>query len=252
MGAKAFFRKELLEIRKTSKIYIIPLLFLLFGFASPVVTRLLPDILAGLSGLEIALPEMSWVDAFDQFFKNLNQIGIIAVLLVFMGTVAEEKHRGTAVMILSKPVSRTAFVLAKFGAAALLLLFSLIPAYLACYIYTKVLFGEASLFLTLQAALLFAAYALYVLGLTVGASAVMKTPAAAGGVSVALLILNMIFPALWRDLARFFPGSLTGYPKSLLTGALSLAEALPAVLSALVLTLFFLGAGIYLFKKQEI
>ena len=147
MGAGAFFRKELLEIFKTAKIYIIPLLFLLFGFTSPVITKLLPDILAGLGEMEITLPEMSWVDAFGQFFKNLNQIGIVAVVLVFMGSVAEEKHRGTAIMVLSKPVSKAAFVLAKFGAAALLVLFSLIPAHLACYIYTKVLFGEAPWFL---------------------------------------------------------------------------------------------------------
>ncbi|HOB87638.1 MAG TPA: hypothetical protein PKO38_08115, partial [Bacillota bacterium] len=61
MGARAFFRKELLEIFKTAKIYIIPLLFLLFGFTSPVITKLLPDILAGLGEMEITLPEMSWV-----------------------------------------------------------------------------------------------------------------------------------------------------------------------------------------------
>jgi len=252
MGARVFFRKELAEIFKTAKIYIIPLLFLLFGFASPVLTKLLPDILAGLGELEIVLPEMSWEDAFDQFFKNLNQIGIIAVILVFMGTVAEEKHRGTAVMILSKPVSRVAFVLAKFGAAALLVLFSLIPAYLACFLYTKVLFGAVSFALSLQATLLFAVYVLYVLGFTIGASAVMKTQIAAGGVSVGLLIFTSLFPALWQELAVFSPGSLTGYQISLLTGSISLAEAFPAVLSALALTVFFLSTGIFLFKRQEV
>lgn len=90
--------------------------------------------------MEIVVPEMSWIDAFDQFFKNLNQIGIIAVILMFMGRVAEEKHRVQLTMILSKPVSRTAWVIAKFGAAVLLVLLSMIPAYLACCIYTKILF----------------------------------------------------------------------------------------------------------------
>jgi len=80
----------------------------------------------------------------------------------------------------------------------------------------------------------------------------MKSKIAAGGVSVGLLILTLLLPALWREPARFFPGSLTGYPNALLTGTLSLPEALPAVLSALILTLFFLGAGIFFFEKQEI
>ena len=142
MGARVLFRKEVTEILKTYKIYVIPLLFLVFGFASPVITKLLPDILAGLSNMEIVVPEMSWIDAFDQFFKNLNQIGIIAVILMFMGRVAEEKHRGTATMILSKPVSRTAWVIAKFGAAVLLVLLSMIPAYQACCIYKDTFRGR--------------------------------------------------------------------------------------------------------------
>lgn len=252
MGARVLFRKEVTEILKTYKIYVIPLLFLVFGFASPVITKLLPDILAGLSNMEIVVPEMSWIDAFDQFFKNLNQIGIIAVILMFMGRVAEEKHRGTATMILSKPVSRTAWVIAKFGAAVLLVLLSMIPAYLACCIYTKILFGTASVALSLQATSVFAVYVIYVIGFTVGASAVMKTQVAAGGVSVGLLILSSLLLAFSQKLSRFCPGSLTGYPHSLLSGSMSLSEAFPALLSALVSTVLFLSVGIFAFERQEV
>ena len=52
-------------------------------------------------------------DAADQFLKNLGQAGILTAILLAMGSVANEKERGTAALILSKPASRGAFLGAK-------------------------------------------------------------------------------------------------------------------------------------------
>ena len=53
-----FLGKELREILRTYKIYTIPGIFLLFGFASPILTKLLPDLMENLAGeINIILPE---------------------------------------------------------------------------------------------------------------------------------------------------------------------------------------------------
>ena len=126
----------------------------------------------------------------------------------------------------------------------------MIPAYLACCIY-KDTFRTASWLFT-AGHFGIAVYVIYVIGFTVGASAVMKTQVAAGGVSVGLLILSSLLPAFSQKLSRFCPGSLTGYPHSLLSGSMSLSEAFPALLSALVSTVLFLSVGIFAFERQEV
>jgi len=73
------FLKEVREFLRTYKIYTVPGILLLFGFASPILTKIMPDLLGNLAGdMGITLPEMSWIDSYDQFFKNVVQIGMLA------------------------------------------------------------------------------------------------------------------------------------------------------------------------------
>ena len=60
-----FFAKEIREILRTYKIYALPLVLLAFGFASPSLTHIRPDILEGIAGdINIQLPEMTWRDSY--------------------------------------------------------------------------------------------------------------------------------------------------------------------------------------------
>ena len=56
---------------------------------------------------------------FTQFLKNLGQTGILAAILLAMGSVAAEKERGTAACSSPSPLSRGAFLAAKLTAIAL-------------------------------------------------------------------------------------------------------------------------------------
>jgi ABC-2 type transport system permease protein len=80
-----------------------------------------------------------------QFYGNLIQIGTIAVILLYMGSVLDEKRRGTAALMLMKGLSRFNFVMAKFIAGALTILVVMIFSVLIAHAYTFILFGEAAL-----------------------------------------------------------------------------------------------------------
>jgi ABC-2 type transport system permease protein len=69
------------------------------------------------------------------------QFGSIAAVLLAMGSVAGERERGTLTLTLSKPVSRTAFLLAKFVSIAMVLALATALGILAMYLYSTLLYG---------------------------------------------------------------------------------------------------------------
>lgn len=104
----AYFKKELLSIVKTYRIWVIPSIFLFFALMSPPVAKFAPEIIktALPKGLTLKIPPPTILDAFAQYAKNLTQIGILAVILLSMGLVSEEKAKGTLQLVVTKPVSR--------------------------------------------------------------------------------------------------------------------------------------------------
>ncbi|MCP4424190.1 MAG: YhfC family intramembrane metalloprotease, partial [Chloroflexi bacterium] len=115
-------RKELQQQWRTKRVLVVAAVFLLFGLGSPLLAKFTPEMLNFIEGAEQfadLIPEPTTADSLTQYIKNLTQFGFIMAILLGMGAVAGEKERGTAAMILSKPLPRWAFVLSKFAAQAL-------------------------------------------------------------------------------------------------------------------------------------
>ena len=158
-------------------------------------------------------------DAYAQLLKNLNQLALLVVIFSLIGLVAEEKSRGTAAIILTKPVPRWSFITSKFLASAVLVLLSTLLAYLACLYYTAILFRETLFAPSVQAIILVMAYYLLILAVTLLASTVSRTIALAGAISVGGFLLLSLLPSFHPWLARYSPGALPRYQGQLLTRA---------------------------------
>jgi hypothetical protein len=122
-GFRALLGKELGEQVRTLRLVVLVIVFASFGILSPVTARYLPGLINSLGadqlGIVVTLPPPSLADAVDQLLKNVSQFGILAAILLAMGSVATEKDRGTAAFVLSKPASRAAFLAAKVVAVRL-------------------------------------------------------------------------------------------------------------------------------------
>ena len=135
--------KEILELWRSYRLLIVAAVLVAFGLLSPLTAKYTPELMKLLpNGEAIAalIPAPSAADAVAQYLKNISQFSIILALLMTMGTVAHEKERGTAGMLLVKPLPRWAFLLAKFVALGLTFAASLAVAGAGCYYYTLVLF----------------------------------------------------------------------------------------------------------------
>lgn len=255
-GFRILLAKELRESIRTRRALVVAILFLVIGMLSPLTARYLPEILEwSLRGeLEIPIPTPTAAMALDQLLGNLGQLGALAAIALAMGLVAGELDRGTAAFVLTQPATRTAFLLAKVVALAVLLGAATALAVAAAWAYTAILFeplpiaGWAALAALAWLALL--AWA----SITFLASTVTGSAAAAAGIGfVALIVLSLaaIVPAVDRVL----PTGLAQPALQLavdMGGAVDAARLATSVAGSLALVAGSVGLAIVAFRRREL
>ena len=204
------FWKEWLELQRTKRLLIALVVLILFGMTSPLLAKMIPQIMKLVPGgdqIALIIPPPTINDALAQYIKNITQFGVVLALLFGMGSVASEKDKGTAAMVLSKPMPRFTFLLAKFAANTLLFFMAIVLAGAACYYYTLVLFGKLAVVPYLEMNGLILLYLLVWVSLSLFFSTLTKTQYIAIGLSVGLLILFGIISAI-PGLNQYTPDSL--------------------------------------------
>jgi len=245
--------KEWLEQRRTHRLLIVCLVFVLFGLMSPLLAKFTPEIIKAVPGGEqiaLIIPPPTVVDAVTQYIKNMTQFGLILAVLMGMGMVSQEKDKGTAAMMLAKPLDRTAFILAKPVALGISFLAGMILAAVAGYYYTLLLFEALPVggWLALNGLLLvyFGVYA----ALTLLASTLNRSILVSGAVAVGFVIvlsLVEIIPAAGKLLTK----GLLGWAANLALGIAG-EPAWGALAVCLGLIAAALTASVLIFRRQEI
>jgi ABC-2 type transport system permease protein len=142
-GYRELLEKEVIEAWRTHRLVMVAALYVVLGIASPLIIRYLPELqsLFGPVDEELGLGELGLPDVIDLLARNLVQFGSVGAVLLTMGAVAGERERGTLGLVLSKPVSRTAVLAAKFVGIAMVLGLGTILGVLATFLYSALLFA---------------------------------------------------------------------------------------------------------------
>ena len=249
-GFNALLKKELLEQLKTYKLYIIGSIFLFFGFSTPLMLKYLPEILE-LAGEDIIIdiPPPTAVQALGEYSGTIIQVGILIAVLMAMGAIAQERSKGTAMITLSKPVSRGSFVTAKLTALSTSFVIALIAGSTACYLYTIMLIEDINVSCFLGQNLLMILFFIFCISVTLFFSSLFRNQLAAGGIALAVLIGQAVATQLpW--VGDFIPGQLTSWGSHLVSGDAESAWGAVAVSVVLILLcLYFANRNL---KHREI
>jgi ABC-2 type transport system permease protein len=197
-GFAAFIRKEFAEIVRTWRIWVLPGILVFAAVSSPVLTALLPTLAerfgAGATGISIKVGEVTALDAYVEYLGNLSELVALAVLIAYGGLVSGELRGGPGALVLTKPLSRPAYVLAKLTAQASLLVAATVVATGLCVAVTTALFEPGPVAGLAAAVGLWLVYALWLLCLALALSSLFSAPVAASatavGVYVALAVLS--------------------------------------------------------------
>ncbi|MCL2014862.1 MAG: ABC transporter permease [Defluviitaleaceae bacterium] len=250
-----FLKKEFSEIIRTKWLLVIACVFGGFSILSPLTARFMTDILVlalGDDGLGIPLPAVDFTQSYMQFFGDIGQMGIIAIILLSMGVILRELRSGTAYTMFMKGLAPAVFVIAKFTARAFALLVIMFLAATLVQLYTFLLFEETFNYgnVLLSVSLIWL-YLSFVLSFVMFASAAVNSTAISALVSFGAWILLMIFGQI-PVVGRFVPSILSAErPFEVLTGYFS-NYLLWNILITVALILVFLALCARVIQNKEI
>jgi ABC-2 type transport system permease protein len=223
---------------------------------SPPTAKLTPQILSSVfpKGMAPKLPTPTIIDAFAQWFKNVSQIGLLAVILLTMGLVAEEKASGTILLIVTKPVTRANVVLSKFTAQAIWMTLSFLTAAASCFLYAILIFKFDKMVEFSQANALLALYFVLIVAVTIFFSTVLNNQIAAGGLSLVTVMLLSLIASLSQTFDKYAPTGLTTIGSGIALGqkGTEISQAVWPALTAIGLIIVLLAAAIMIFNREEL
>lgn len=246
-------RKELSFQWRTKRFLIVVVVFLLFGMISPLLARFTPTLLRSIEGAEQfaeLIPEPSVADAVDQYVKNITQFGFVLAILLGMGLVVGEREKGTAAMILSKPLPRWAFLLSKFCAQVVVYGFAFIVSTLAAYYYTLFLFEALPLAAFLGLNLLLFLWILIFAGVALLGSSLANSTGAAAGIA-AVISVGLLFAGSVPRYGALAPSGLIAWGTALANGIQSALNPGSAAMG-LVIILLAIIFSLTVLEQQEI
>jgi len=251
-GLGPLLRKELLEHWRTLRLPVIAMIFLLAGLSSPLLARFTPEILKAVGGEQftISIPTPTAADSIDQLAKNLGQFGGLIAVLLAMGAVATEKERGTAALLLTKPVSRAAFLVAKLVAIGLTLAVSVAVATAGAWFYTLVLFAPLPLSGVFAGAVLQWLTLMAWASITFVGSTLTRSALAAAGLGIVAFIVVGILGVV-PNVGRFLPTGLGGPGRALALGVPGPDPVVPTLATLALIGVAIFSAWIA-FRRQEL
>lgn len=250
----AFLKKEGVEQLRNGHILILGILFVLFGIMNPAIAKLTPWMMELLSdslaesGIAVTEIHVDALTSWTQFYKNI-PIALIVFVLVTCGTLTVECQKGTLIPVLTKGLSRTKVICAKFVMLALMW-----SGYWICYIVTyayNAFFWDNSIAHSLAIpSFSYFLFGLWVLSLVMLFSSIFSANTGVllgtGGVCLATYLLGLI-----PKIQPYTPMRLTE-SMSAVTGVLSAVDLLAAAIITITLIIVNAVASCFIFNKRII
>ncbi len=181
-------RKEVLEQRRTKKFLALVVVFTLVAVLSPSIFAIVLTVQDEPRGLEQAREILSEVGG-----GVIPALGTFLAIVITMGALANERATGTAAMTLSKPVTRSAFVSAKFLGLLLSIFGAMVIAAATAYVLTLILFADVGLGRFALGIVVSATYLLFIGSVTLFFSAFLTRQLLVGGIAfVTYIVLNIL------------------------------------------------------------
>lgn len=209
------FQKEMLELVRSYKMIWVPLVFTVLGILQPVTNYYLPIILEKAGnmpdGTIIDVPIPSGAEVLTATLQQFGTMGVLVLVLVFMGIVSSERNSGAASLILVKPISTFAFICSKYLSMLALSWASLLLGYMASWYYTGLLFDGVSFTLFGSSFLVYGLWLSFVMAITLLFSTLLRSAAGAAFSTLGLAVIMSLLASIFPKYLGWNPGALSGY-----------------------------------------
>jgi ABC-2 type transport system permease protein len=252
---KKLLKYDFYYLLKTSKFIIFPVVLILVAITSPLSAKYLNDLLKFAlegSGIVMAFGEPTVFDSYSQYFGNIYEIYLYVIIFIAVGMFVRDKTKGLLPLVLSKPISRTKYIISKFVSLGTLILVSLFIGYLVFGYYTFFLFDEVDMLGLFYGTLLYFVYIIYILSLSMFASTHSKSYILAVVITFGGMMLFGLLALFNVGVFKFLPGLIITNIMELLTDSFVISDIIWNVVVTLIISAIFMTLSILRFKKQDI
>ncbi len=252
---KTLMKYDFIFLKRTSKFIVFPAIGIFFAILSPITAKYMHEILGallGAEGLDYIIPAVTVSDSYIQYIGYLFEIFLFVSIFVGVSIFMKEKNKGELPLVLSKPISRTSYLLSKLFTFLILIFGSLIVSGLVFSYYTYYLFDTIDIMIVLNITLLYFIYTIFILAVSMFTSMLMKSYAGASVVTFVMYILFSILGAFDKGILEYLPGRVTQRSAEIITGTTEMNTMLPFILVILVVSFVFVFLSIQKFKKYDI
>ena len=251
----AFMKKECISQIRSAKLFILLLVFFVFGVMNPVTAKITPWLFEILgetlenSGINIGSVTVSALDSWMQFFKNLPMAMIVFVVLQ-SGIFTKEYKSGTLVISLTKGLERYKIVVCK----AVMLVATWSVLY---WLYFGVTYGVTACFWDNGVAqnLALAVVCGWLFGVWVMALIVLFSTFSKGTAGVLLgsggVVFGMSLVSALPKIGKYFPTILSD-GTSLVYGLVSAGSYTAAIVITVVVTIACFVVSVPIFNKKQL
>ncbi|MCP2033960.1 ABC-2 type transport system permease protein [Planomicrobium sp. HSC-17F08] len=208
-------KKEWRENFRNYKVFWIPIVFILFGIIEPVTNYFMPQILDSVGNLPdgavIEIPPPEPEEILVAVMGQYQLIGILVLVLAYMGSVAGERKNGTATLLYVRPLSYRSYFLSKWILASAIGILSVWSGLLAAYYYTFLLFERVDFTKFLKFGATYSLWILLIVSLVLLMSAALPNAGLAAAGSLLLIFVFQLIDGLLGTYWTVSPLKIPGY-----------------------------------------
>ena len=250
-----FLRKEITESIRTGRLFILLLLFVLFGIMNPAIAKMLPWMFELLQesmdeiGMSISDITINAFTSWEQFYKNM-PMALIAFLLLCSNLFSKEYQAKTLIILVTKGLKRSVIVLSKAFFVNLCWTAGFFLCYGITYFYNDYFWDNSIAANLFPAALLWYFFGLCMINICIFFSVLFNGTGQVllgTGLVFVLGYLVLMIPKVGKYSFVFLSKS-----ESLLTNLSKVKDFIPAFVVSAVLILLSEIAGVLVINKKQL
>ncbi|MCM3744472.1 ABC transporter permease [Sporosarcina luteola] len=249
----ALLRKEWRENVRNFKLYWIPIVFVIFGILEPITNHFLPEIMKSVGnlpeGTDFVWPKFRGEDIFVSLMGQYQIIGILVIILAFMGSISGERKTGTATLLYVRPMSFSQYFLSKWIVVNVIVLASVWLGFLAAWYYIRILFnpvaaGEVFAFLGT-----YSLWLIFAVTVVLSLSAWMPTGGTAG-LSILILLVFQVLDGIIGTYWTISPWKLSTYALNAFGASVDQSDFWMSVGLTIIFIVLLVFFGMYMAKRN--
>jgi len=252
-GFTVLLQKEWREQIRSFKILWIPLVFIILGILEPITNHFLPEIMGSVGnmpeGSEFIWPEFTGEEIFMSLLSQYQLIGILVIVLAFMGGISGERKSGTATLLYVRPISFWAYFLSKWIVVNAIVVGSVWFGFLAAWYYISILFNSVNAWQLFGFIATYSIWIVFVVTVVLALSAAFSTGVAA---TMALLI-TLVFQVVDSLIGEYWtvsPWKLPEYASSVFGGNAGTSNMWWSISVTVLLILGLIVFGVFMSKRN--